>query len=129
MKKIALLLPMLTLLPLAAQDWEAGVFGGQQSYRSPGAAENNLIVPGTPEHKTVYGLRAGYSVVDLGPVLLQVTGGFQPQASTSVVSVVNNQGFPTVASVKTFTTQNWAVGGDVQRPGLLDRGRGPGIPV
>jgi hypothetical protein len=82
---------MLVLLcataPLAAQNWEAGLFIGQQSYKS-------IDIPGVPgflpagsveaDNKTVYGVRLGYSIVDMGPVLFQITGGYQPKSEATM---------------------------------------------
>jgi hypothetical protein len=124
MKKCLYLLPLLAMLPLSAQDWEVGVFGGQQTYKNAGSAVDNVIVPGTPDNKTVYGVRAGYSVVDLGPVLFQVTAGFQPQSSTNVVSVLNNSGFESIASVKTYKTQSSSVGAMFNLQGFWSVGAG-----
>ena len=59
--------------PLSAQSWELGLFAGQQSYKSNDA----FGVSVQPKNKTVLGARAGYSVVDLGPALFQLTACFQ----------------------------------------------------
>jgi hypothetical protein len=85
---------MLVLLcataPLAAQNWELGLFAGQQSYKStdvPSMSYKGLTLPAgslQPDSKVVYGARLGYSVVDMGPVLLQITGGFQPKSEATL---------------------------------------------
>jgi len=82
MKK--LLLPLvLVAAPLGAQSFEVGVFLGQQSYKD----YNVLGVNATTDSKTVASGRFGYSLVDLGPAMLQVTAGYQPTVtSTSTVT-------------------------------------------
>ena len=79
MKRIALIALILTA-PLAAQSWELGVFAGQQSYKS----NDILSVNSEVKSKTVLGARLGYSIVDLGPALLQVTAGFQPKTDSEI---------------------------------------------
>jgi hypothetical protein len=67
--------------PLAAQSWEAGLFLGQQSYKS-----HDILGMGSLEakSKTVLGARLGYSLVDVGPALFQVTAGFQPKVESTM---------------------------------------------
>jgi hypothetical protein len=64
--------------PLSAQSWELGLFAGQQSYKSNDVLATTFEV----KSKTVLGARVGYSVVDLGPALFQVTAGFQPKVDS-----------------------------------------------
>lgn len=74
MKKL-MMACVLVAAPLAAQDFEAGVFLGQQSLDS-------VTISGSktePKAKFVAGARVGYSLLDLGPALLQVTAGYQPK--------------------------------------------------
>ncbi|HEX9081778.1 MAG TPA: hypothetical protein VF768_05835, partial [Holophagaceae bacterium] len=84
MKKAAWCLGFLLAAPLAAQSFEVGVFAGRQAYKS----FNVTPAPGTTftgevDSKTVLGARFGYSVVDFGPALFQVTAGYQPESSTT----------------------------------------------
>ncbi len=78
MKKLALAALCLTA-PLAAQSWELGVFAGQQSYKSAELSSNMTL---EAKSKVVVGARVGYSIVDLGPALFQVTAGFQPKSES-----------------------------------------------
>ncbi len=82
MKKTVMALGFLLALPVAAQDVEVGVFAGRQAYAS---AHTDVVPGGTlqveADTKTVWGLRLGYSLVDLGPALFQVTAGYQPETS------------------------------------------------
>ncbi len=79
MKKLALI-ALVAGMPLAAQSWELGLFAGQQSYKSIDA----FGISAQPKSKTVLGARLGYSVVDLGPALFQVTAGFQPKTESTI---------------------------------------------
>ncbi|WP_243319908.1 hypothetical protein [Geothrix sp. SG200] len=84
MKK-TLALALLLGAPLAAQSFEVGLFVGQQQYPSP----HMDVAPGTTlnveaDNKTVVGARFGYSVVDFGPVLLQLTAGYQPESKSTL---------------------------------------------
>lgn len=79
MKKLALALALASL-PACAQDYEVGVFLGQNTYRSQ-------TIVGTefkPETKSVAAARLGFSIVDLGPALFQFTVGYQPKAKTAM---------------------------------------------
>ncbi len=58
----------------------SGLFAGQQSYKSIDA----FGMSAEPKSKTVLGARVGYSVVDLGPALFQLTGGFQPKTDSTI---------------------------------------------
>jgi hypothetical protein len=79
MKKTLLALALMSA-PLAAQDFEVGLFVGQNTYRSQSIASTEY----KPESKTVVAGRFGYSVVDFGPALFQLTAGYQPKVSTPV---------------------------------------------
>lgn len=79
MKKLALAALCLSA-PLAAQSWELGVFAGQQTYKSNDVAGFATDV----KNKTVLGARLGYSIVDIGPALFQVTAGFQPKTDSRI---------------------------------------------
>ena len=79
MKKL-MMACVLVAAPLAAQDFEAGVFLGQQSLDSVTISGNKI----EPKAKFVAGARVGYSLLDLGPALLQVTAGYQPKTSSEV---------------------------------------------
>ncbi len=79
MKKL-MMACVLVAAPLAAQDFEAGVFLGQQSLDSAKVVAGKV----EPQAKFVAGARVGYSLLDLGPALLQVTAGYQPKTSSEV---------------------------------------------
>ena len=82
-----LLLPLITIIPLSAQSWEVGLFAGQQTYRSEVVSPESGPVPATimdSGSKVVIGVRLGKSVVDFGPVLLQLTLGYQPEATNTI---------------------------------------------
>ena len=95
MRKSACVLPLLCMLPLAAQSYEVGLFAGRQSYQS--ATFSDPIGGGdmdtTSNNKTILAVRVGYALVDLGPALLQVTAGYQPKVSTTVTDTVPAYGF------------------------------------
>ncbi|MDP1830748.1 MAG: hypothetical protein Q8K67_01730 [Geothrix sp.] len=95
------LLPLLLVAaPLSAQSFEAGLFIGQQSYKS----FSDAGLTAEPAKKTVAGVRFGYSLVDLGPALLQVTAGYQPESKTGIE--VNGTAVPGFD----FTQKHWSVG-------------------
>ena len=73
MKKLALLLTV-AALPACAQDFEAGVFLGQNTYKS--------VSGFSPDSKAVTAARLGFSVIDIGPALFQVTVGYQPKVKS-----------------------------------------------
>ena len=79
MKKLALALAIVSL-PACAQDYEVGVFLGQNTYK----AQTILGTELKPETKSVAAARFGYALVDLGPALFQVTVGYQPKVKTPV---------------------------------------------
>ncbi|MBS1767716.1 MAG: hypothetical protein JST05_10000 [Acidobacteria bacterium] len=78
MKRLTLLLA-LTALPVCAQSYEVGLFLGQTTFRTQTIAGTEF----EPETKTIGMARLGFSVVDLGPALFQVTLGYQPKAKTA----------------------------------------------
>jgi len=65
-------------LPACAQDYEVGVFLGQNTYKS----QTFLGTEFKPDTKTVAAARLGFSIVDLGPALFQFTVGYQPKVKT-----------------------------------------------
>jgi hypothetical protein len=79
MKKLTLALALASL-PACAQDYEVGVFLGQNTYRSQTIAGTEF----KPETKSVAAARLGFSIVDLGPALFQFTVGYQPKAKTAM---------------------------------------------
>lgn len=79
MKTLALAL-VLASLPACAQDYEVGVFLGQNTYKTQTISGTEL----KPETKTVAAARLGFSIVDLGPALFQVTVGYQPKVKTTL---------------------------------------------
>jgi hypothetical protein len=72
------LLPVLLVAPLAAQTFEVGLNVSRQQYPS----HTSGLATGEPQDKTVVAGRFGYSFVDLGPALFQVTAAYQPKADT-----------------------------------------------
>ena len=113
MKKIVLTALALSFVPLAAQDWELGVFAGQQTYKSA----EFMGVSGGAKSKTVLGARLGYSVVDIGPALFQVTVGFQPKTESEIE----------VGSISTgekFKSQHMSVGAMFNFKALIAVGAG-----
>ncbi len=85
MKKFVL--PLLLVVPLGAQSFELGLHVAQQAYSSQSIPEK-----AEPQNKTVLAARFGYSIVDLGPALCQVTAVYQPKVDTDmkVDGVVSN---------------------------------------
>jgi hypothetical protein len=96
MKKV-LLLPLLAL-PLAAQNLELGLHVARQSYTSQSIPEL-----AAPQDKTVLAVRLGYSVLDLGPALVQVTAVYQPKVDTDMK-------VDGVTSPTTLGHEYWGVG-------------------
>jgi len=94
--------------PLAAQSFEVGLFLGQQQYPSI----HTDVAPGTTlrmetDDKTVVAARFGYTVVDLGPALFQLTVGYQPEAKATVKASL--PGIPGV-DVGKFKEDHWSAG-------------------
>lgn len=97
MKRFALVLPLLAVLPLAAQDWDVTVFEGRQSYRSASAQSANLGISenfSTPS-KNITALRVGWSALDLELASLQVTAAYQTMTAASQTSYLF-QNYPTI---------------------------------
>ena len=108
MKKGTLALAFVLGMPLAAQSFEAGLFLGQQQYPSP----HTDVVPGVTgqlnlDNKTVYALRFGYSVVDVGPALFQITAGYQPETKTTINATL---GGALSTNMGDFKQSHWSVG-------------------
>jgi len=80
MKK--LLLPLLLVTPLVAQNFEVGLNLSRQYYQSAFELPGPLHLQ--PQDKTVVAGRFGYSIVDLGPALFQLTAVYQPKVDTDV---------------------------------------------
>lgn len=117
MKKTFALLPLLAVLPLSANTWEAGLFIGQQSFKSDSATLSGVTFSGESDSKVAYGFRLGRSIVDLGPALITITAGFQPETKTTFKA--NVTGAPPAYQVGTaaasaaspdFKTQHFSVG-------------------
>lgn len=94
--------------PLAAQSFEVGLFLGQQQYPSI----HTDVAPGATlrmetDDKTVVAARFGYTVVDLGLALLQLTAGYQPEAKATVKASL--PGTPAV-EVGDFKENHWSAG-------------------
>ena len=107
MKKIAVLLPLLAVLPLSAATWEAGVFLGQQSYHS----DNSFATAINPsqgykvDSKTEYGFRLGRSLVDFGPVNFELTAGYMAPVTSTFTQTIGTTG-----ATGTFKAQSYSVG-------------------
>lgn len=107
MKK-AIALALILGAPLAAQSFEVGLFIGQQQHPSI----HTEVAPGTTmtldtDDKTVVAARFGYTVVDLGPALFQLTAGYQPEAKATVKASL--PGIPGV-DVGKFKEDHWSAG-------------------
>ena len=120
MKKTMLTFALLLGAPLAAQSWEAGVFLGQQQYQSPHGDLYGSTIQYSPENKTIYAVRLGYSVVDFGPALLQLTAGYQPESTTTMKLTVG--GAP--AAEGDLKQSYWSVGGMLNFKAVLALGIG-----
>jgi len=106
-KKTIIALALLLGTPLAAQKVEVGLFLGQQQYPSP----HEDVMPGLTgqlnlDSKTVYAVRFGYSVVDIGPALFQITAGHQPEAKTTINVTLGG----TPQGQEDFKQSHWSVG-------------------
>lgn len=116
MKKAIALLPLLAVLPLSANTWEAGLFLGQQSYKSQSVSSGTTSISVDGDSKFAYGIRLGRSIVDLGPALITITAGFQPECKTTFKATMT--GAPayqvgTAAASSTspdYKTQHFSVG-------------------
>jgi hypothetical protein len=78
----ALFLLWPAISPLSAQTWELGLFAGQQTYNSFSDSNVGLSMSGSSTRKSVLGARLGYSVIDLGSAMLQLTLGYQPKVTS-----------------------------------------------
>jgi hypothetical protein len=120
MKKQTIALALILGTPLAAQTFEVGVFVGQQQYPSPHAE----VAPGTTlrmeaDNKTVYAARFGFSVVDLGPALLQLTAGFQPEVKSTTKASLGGSPY-----IGTFKENHWSAGAMLNFKALVALGAG-----
>jgi len=83
-----LLLSLIMAIPLSAQSWEVGLFAGQQTYRSEVAPLPPQVVGPSKIMDSgstiVIGVRLGKSIMDFGPGLLQLTLGYQPEATNTI---------------------------------------------
>ncbi len=110
MKK--LVLPLLLVAPLAAQSFELGLNVSRQTYKSQ---ESTPIVEA--EDKTVIAARVGYSLMDLGPALFQVTAAYQPKVETDL----KPNGFLVPTKLE---NEYWAVGAMFNFKALIAVGAG-----
>ncbi|WP_286355031.1 hypothetical protein [Geothrix oryzae] len=94
MKISTVVLPLFLLAPLSAQTWELGVFAGSQSYNSFSNSMPGLTTNGSCAKKTVYAAHLGYSVIDLGPAMLQLTAGYQPSVTTTARIITQGTSVP-----------------------------------
>lgn len=106
MKKLFLPL-LLVAAPLGAQSFEVGVFLGKQSYKDFDVSTGVGNIAIRTDSKTVASARFGYSVVDLGPALFQLTAGFQPTSTTTGTATSN---IPGVSGTGDLKQGHWSVG-------------------
>ncbi len=124
MKKAVWCLGFLLAAPLSAQSFELGVFAAQQSYKSYSlVADPANALSISADSKTVAGARFGYSVVDLGPALFQITAGYQPESSATLKSTLILSGVP-YASQDDFKESHWSVGAMFNFKALVAIGAG-----
>jgi hypothetical protein len=71
-----------------------GVFAGNQSYNSISNSMPGLVTNGSCDKKTVFAARLGYSVIDLGPAMLQLTAGYQPSITTTARIITQGTSVP-----------------------------------
>lgn len=112
MKKF--LLPLILVAPLAAQSFELGLNVSRQQY--PSITESGIFKV-QPQDKTVVAGRFGYSILDLGPALFQVTAVYQPKVDTDVK--VNG-----VTSSTQLGQEYWGVGAMFNFKALVAVGAG-----
>jgi len=108
------LLPLLLVTPLVAQTFEVGLNISRQQY--PSNTEAGLFKV-EPQDKTVVAGRFGYSFVDLGPALFQITAAYQPKVDTDVR--VNG-----TTSPNQFGQEYWGVGAMFNFKALVAVGAG-----
>jgi hypothetical protein len=112
MKKM--LLPLILVAPLAAQSFEVGLNISRQQY--PSITEGGIFKV-EPQDKTVVAGRFGYSIIDLGPALFQLTAVYQPKVDTDVK--VNG-----VTSPTQLGQEYWGVGAMFNFKALVAVGAG-----
>jgi hypothetical protein len=122
MKTTTVALALLLVTPLAAQSFEVGVFVGQQQYPSP----HTDVALGTTmqvnaDNKTVTAIRFGYSVVDLGPALFQLTAGYQPESSSTLKATLGGAPFGSEGELK---QSHWSAGAMFNFKALVAVGAG-----
>jgi hypothetical protein len=89
MKK--LLLPLaLAAAPLAAQSFELSLFGAQQEYKDLSFSQGSTTVTGKVQSNPVYLARVGWSLIDWGPVMFQLTAGYQPESKATYTATFAN---------------------------------------
>jgi len=117
--KLASLL-LLLALPLSAQNFEAGVNISRQSYTSntaPGFSGHPDPVVFDFESKTVVAGRIGYSLVNIGPTVFQLSAAYQPKTDTELK--------PNGVTVPTkLGSEYWGVGAMFQFQALVAFGAG-----
>lgn len=117
--RLASLLLVLAL-PLSAQNFEAGVNISRQSYTSsnaPGFSGHPAPVIFGFESKTVAAVRIGYSMVNLGPTMFQLSTAYQPKTDSDLK--------PNGVTVPTkLGSEYWGVGAMFQFKALVAIGAG-----
>jgi hypothetical protein len=109
-KKTLIIIPLLAAGPLFSQDWEVGLFTGQQAYKTAVFVDSFGSLDTKVDSKSVAALRAGYSFKDLGPCRIQGTVAFQPSSSANATIVSTNG--PIVRTITgDFKEQYWSLGG------------------
>lgn len=129
MKSLALLLPLLAVLPLTAQTWEVTVFGGRQTYPAVSAGNGSQFEPSSAsfatDKKGVLAIRGGWSALEFGEARLQVTAAYQPTTSSNQANAVNDPSSgPIPAQAFPYRAGYTAVGAMVRLQALVDLGLG-----
>jgi hypothetical protein len=110
MKKLFYVMPFLALIPLSAQTWEAGLYVVNQNFSTASIDVPGNEVKMVPDSKILYGARAGASILDLGPAMLQVTAAYQPETSTKVLRTTHTTLGTDLQDTLTFRSSNASVG-------------------
>ena len=107
MKKIAVFLPLLAVLPLSASTWEAGLFLARESFHSDTsyATPVNVGQGYQVDSKFDYGFRLGRSLVDFGPVNFELTAGYMAPVTSTFTETIGTTG-----ATGTFKAQSYSVG-------------------
>jgi hypothetical protein len=87
-----------------------GAFVGQQALKSGQVVMAGGSTSYDPDTKSVVGLRLGRSLLDVGPLLLQVTGGYQADATQNEKVTQNASPLPGPTPAATHSTTDYKTG-------------------